>query len=158
VDANNHKVAATAADAIAGNAIDLTSAGSGTITATYGSFNLPGNLPIILNASAKIGGFILNPGNNRFSAIGPSFPLTGSVIWNPPNLANSAQQSTTMTVTGAAVGDAVVLGFSQSLGGTQLRGEVTAADTVTIYHTNLSGGAVDVAQGTVYAKVWPSIR
>lgn len=36
-----------------------------------------------------------------------------------------------------------------------MRGEITAADTLTIYHTNLTGADVDLASGTVYYKVTP---
>lgn len=77
-----------------------------------------------------------------------------SATWDPPSLADGAQQSTTVTVTGAVVGDMVHNPtFSNALSGTQLWGEVTAADTVTVYHRNDTGGVVDLASGTLRVRV-----
>lgn len=69
------------------------------------------------------------------------------------SLANAAQQSTTLTVTGAVIGDDVDVRMSIALGGTALRGEITATDLATIYQANLTGGAVDLAPGDIYATV-----
>jgi hypothetical protein len=69
------------------------------------------------------------------------------------SLASGTQQSTTLTVTGAVFGDDVDTRMSIALSGTLVRGEVTAADTVTIYQSNLTGGAVDLGAGDIYATV-----
>lgn len=80
-------------------------------------------------------------------------PLSALQVWDPPSLATGAQQSTTVTVTGALLGDAVDLAFSANLQGTRMWAEVTATDTVTIYHRNDTGGAVDVVSGTLVVSV-----
>lgn len=75
-----------------------------------------------------------------------------TVVWAA--LANQAQQSTTVTVTDAAIGDAVDVRMSIGMSGTALRGEVTAANTVTAYQMNLTGGSVGpLASATLYATV-----
>ena len=82
--------------------------------------------------------------------------LTGSATYDPPSIASGAQSTTTVTVTGAAVGDHVTMTFSQSLGGLVLTGYVSAANTVTAVFANLTGGAVDLASGTLTATVRPA--
>ena len=89
-------------------------------------------------------------GKNLFdTSTGVWYPTT----YDPPNLANGAQQSTNVTVTGAAVGDFAEVAFSNALSGTQMWAEVTAANTVTVYHRNGSGGAVNLASGTLRVQV-----
>lgn len=86
---------------------------------------------------------------------GLNFIQSASVTWNPANLASSgAPETTTIAVTGAIVGDFVELSFTQDLKGCVLFGRVTAADVVTAYLVNATGGAQDVANGTVRALVW----
>jgi hypothetical protein len=82
--------------------------------------------------------------------------LTGSLVWDPPSLANGASASTTMTVTGATVGlSTVTVGTNVGLpAGFLLTGVVTAADTVTITLFNATGGTVDVGNATWRADVW----
>lgn len=79
--------------------------------------------------------------------------LEGRKTHDWPSLAAGAQQSTTLTVTGAAVGDLVSVSLGVALSGTQLWGEVTAADTVTVYHRNGTAGAVDLASAALTARV-----
>jgi hypothetical protein len=157
VDANSFKLALSYADAIAGTAVNFTDAGTGTHTATLGSLNLPGSADIVLNSSSKIAILELNTGNGRFSNAGGLVPLTGSKSWDWASLATATQQSTTVTVTGAVVGDFVMTpSMSVALSGTRLWGEVTAPDTVTVYQRNDTGGAVDVISGTLKVQVWKS--
>lgn len=80
--------------------------------------------------------------------------LSKIVTWNPASLANSAQQTNDVTLTGAAVGDEVTVSFSLPLQGTRLWGEVTAANTIRVYQRNDSGGAVDLASGTLRVSCW----
>lgn len=82
-----------------------------------------------------------------------SRPALGSKAHNWPSLADGAQQSTTVTVIGAKVGDPASAYMSVDLSGTFLWAEVTADDTVTVYHRNTTGAAVDVANGTLTAQV-----
>jgi len=79
--------------------------------------------------------------------------LAGSATWDPPSLASGAQQTTTVTVTGAALGDYVECSFSLDLAGTTLRAYVSAANTVTVVHRNDTGGAVDLGSGTLRVRV-----
>ncbi len=80
--------------------------------------------------------------------------LSATTTWNPDNVANGAQTTTTITVTGAAIGDVVAVGFSQDLQALQLTGYVSAADTVTVVLQNGTGSPVDLASGTLRADVW----
>jgi hypothetical protein len=79
VDANSYKLAATYSDAIAGTAIDLTDAGSGSHTATIGSFNLPNGLDVVLDSSSKVASLVFNTGNQRFSVVSKPLPRAATV-------------------------------------------------------------------------------
>ena len=76
-----------------------------------------------------------------------------SVTYDPPSLATATQQSTTVTLTGAKLGDTVVIGFSRPLQGTRMWSEVTAPNTVTVYHRNDTGVTVDLPSGTLTVKI-----
>lgn len=76
-----------------------------------------------------------------------------TVVYDPPSLATATQQSTTVTLTGAKLGDNVSVSFNQPLQGTRLWAEVTAADTVTVYHRNDTGATVDIASGNLKVKI-----
>lgn len=77
-----------------------------------------------------------------------------STTYDPGNLANGASETTTYTVTGAAAGDIVTVTHSSDTDGCILYGRVSATDTVKVVLGNLSGGAKDVATGTLYINVW----
>lgn len=87
-----------------------------------------------------------------FAAVFPA-PLSSSVTWNPPNLVNQASETTTISVAGAVSGNYVQVSFSLDLQGLSLTGYVSAADTVTVILSNLTGGAVDLASGTLKVRV-----
>lgn len=76
--------------------------------------------------------------------------IFGSATVDPASVATGAagQGSTTVTVTGAALGDAVIPFPGVDLTSVQVTASVTAADTVKIMIQNLSGGAVDLASST----------
>ena len=78
---------------------------------------------------------------------------TATVTYDPPSLATATQQSTTVALTGAKMGDAVTVSFSNPLNGTRMWAEVTATNTVTVYHRNDTGAAVDLASGTLTVKI-----
>jgi hypothetical protein len=80
-------------------------------------------------------------------------PLYGSATWDPGNLASGSSQTTTVTVTGAALGDYAIVSFSLSLSGTAMVGYVSASNTVTVVHSNLTGAPVDLSSGTLRAMV-----
>jgi len=80
---------------------------------------------------------------------------TGTAAWNPGSISNGAQSSTNVTVTGAAVGDPAFAGFSPiTAAGWVVSAVVTAENTVKVTLVNHTGGAVDLASGTVTAIVW----
>lgn len=81
-----------------------------------------------------------------------SKPTQASATYDPPSLANGVQQSTTVTLTGAKLGDNVNVSFDKALSGTRMWGEVTSANTVTVYHRNDTGVVVDVPSGTLTVK------
>ncbi len=74
--------------------------------------------------------------------------------WDPSNVLAGAQTSTTVTVTGAALGDEVTCSFSLDLQLMQLTGYVSATDTVTCVLRNGTGAPIDLASGTLRASVW----
>ncbi len=81
--------------------------------------------------------------------------LSGTTTWDPAAINNTATTSTTVTVTGAEVGDTVAVGFSQPVpGGALLAGSVTATNTVTVTLFNGTGSSLDLASGTLRADVW----
>lgn len=90
----------------------------------------------------------------NYSASGTTaLPLTGSATYDPASLAAGATQQTTVTVTGAVVGDFVMVSFSQANTDIQWSGEVTANNTVTVTQGNRGAGAVDLASGTLKVRV-----
>lgn len=80
--------------------------------------------------------------------------LNGSATYDPPSLADGTETSTTITVTGAALGDFALASFSLSTQGIKLAAEVTATNTVTVNLNNKTGGTLDLASGTLRARVW----
>jgi len=78
---------------------------------------------------------------------------SGSVTWDPPSIAAAAQTTTTVTVTGAALGDPCFVGFSLDLQAMQLTGYVSSAGVVTVVPQNGTAGAIDLASGTLRATV-----
>ena len=83
--------------------------------------------------------------------MGKAYKVTST--YDPPSLATNAQQSTTVTLTGATVGETVSVSFDKPLQGTRMWAEVTSTNTVTIYHRNDTGVTVDLASGTLTVKI-----
>ncbi len=80
--------------------------------------------------------------------------LTGSATWNPGNIADGDEQTQTVTVTGAALGDFVTaVSFSLDVSDLQLTADVTVANQVTCVLSNSTGGNIDLAEGTVRVRV-----
>jgi hypothetical protein len=80
--------------------------------------------------------------------------LNGSTTYDPPSLADGTGTTTTVTVTGAALGDFALCSFSLDLQGIGVTAYVSAADTVSVRFQNESGGTLDLASGTLKARVW----
>lgn len=81
--------------------------------------------------------------------------LTGTVTWDPGSIADNASAATTLTVTGAAVGDPVAVTHDQiGARNMQITGHVQAANTVRVVLFNDDGAPVDLVSGTVRAWVF----
>lgn len=104
------------------------------------------------NRSNILAGIFTDNGNNTIQAA-TSQTLTGSATYDPPSLADGAGASTTVTVTGAALGDFAQASFSLSTQGITVTANVTAANTVTVRFQNETGGILDLASGTLRAVV-----
>ena len=70
-----------------------------------------------------------------------SFNVTATLDF--PSIITQQQAGETVTVKGARAGDAVIVTPTTDVTGLIFTGAVTAADTVTVYAKNFSGGAVD---------------
>ena len=69
--------------------------------------------------------------------------------FDPPNLVAGAGATTTVTVTGAVVGDVASASFSNDLQGITLTAWVSAANTVSSRFQNQTAGALDLASGAL---------
>jgi hypothetical protein len=81
--------------------------------------------------------------------------IMGEATYDPPSLATGAiGAATTVTVTGAALGDFVEnVSFSIDTQGVELGARVSAANTVTIIPRNPTAGTIDLASGTLRVQV-----
>lgn len=77
----------------------------------------------------------------------------GRTTYDPPSLADAAGVTTTVTVTGAALGDTTDVSFSNDLQGLILTSWVSAANTVSVRFQNETGGVVDLGAGTLKVRV-----
>jgi hypothetical protein len=80
--------------------------------------------------------------------------LQGSKTFDFASIADGAAETTTVTVTGAALGDFVEsVSLTQDLQGMTMAGYVSAADTVFVRLKNETGAPIDLASGTLRARV-----
>lgn len=82
----------------------------------------------------------------------PSF-FTGSKTYDPPSLGTGTQAQTTVTVTGAVLGNTAIAAFSLDLQGMTISAYVNATDTVTVTIRNDTGGTLNLTSGTLSATV-----
>lgn len=81
--------------------------------------------------------------------------LTGSTTWDAGSIDDGNEEVTEITVTGAALWDFVLVSSSLDVADLGLVGQVTATNTVTVQLLNNTGGAIDLAEATVYVAVIP---
>jgi len=81
--------------------------------------------------------------------------LQGSVVWDASNMPDGDEEAKEVTCTGAALGDFVLASLSIDLADLTLSAAVTAADTITCVISNNTGGAINLAEATVYVLVIP---
>jgi hypothetical protein len=79
--------------------------------------------------------------------------LTAEAAWDPPSIAAGASAQVNVPLPGARPGDFATAAFSLSTSGVVFLAQVGATDVVTVTAWNRSGGAVDLAAGTVRARV-----
>jgi hypothetical protein len=79
--------------------------------------------------------------------------LQGSATWDPPSIASGVHRTVNITVTNAAPGDGVDVGFSGFDAGIWWKGDIYANNTVTVSAWNVSNAAINPGSGTVTVKV-----
>jgi hypothetical protein len=80
--------------------------------------------------------------------------LDATTTWNPGTIAHgSGISSSAIAVTGAALGDFVVVAAPYDLQGVQANAYVSASNTVIVRLTNLTGASVTLASGTWRVRV-----
>ena len=79
--------------------------------------------------------------------------LPFSHAYDPPDIAAGATAQENVTVTGAAPGDSVEVGFTLASTGIMWFGTIGASDTATVVAWNRSGGNINLAPGTLYGAV-----
>ncbi len=80
--------------------------------------------------------------------------LSATTVWDPGSLADGdGETSSDITVTGAALGDLVLVGAPYDLQGITCNGYVSAINTVKIRIQNETGGTIDLASGTWNVRV-----
>ncbi len=82
-------------------------------------------------------------------SIFPVIIAIGTQAWTPSSIADHEEEAKEVTVTGASLGDFVVVSYSADVKDLQLDGHVTAADTVTCVLSNSTTGALTAAAGTL---------
>jgi len=80
--------------------------------------------------------------------------IQGSATWNPASIADGDEEAKEVTVTGAILGDFALASFSLDVTDLTLDAQVTASDTVTCILANNTGGAIDLAEGTLNVIVF----
>lgn len=103
----------------------------------------PDPFPIYLNQTEGDGRYVLLTN-----------VLNASKTWDPASLATGTQTSTTVTLTGLALGDYVQASFSLDLQGTILTACCSVANTATVVLLNMTGGTLDLASGTLRVRGW----
>jgi hypothetical protein len=88
-----------------------------------------------------------------FAAESTAGILTGSGSWNPDSIADGAQTSTTISVSGASVGDSVAIGF-YTPAGALISAAVTSSGTVTVTLFNRTGSTLDIGSESLTATVF----
>lgn len=82
--------------------------------------------------------------------------IDGSATVDPASIADGDEVAGEITVTGAALGDFVLASFSVDVADLVVAAAVTAANTVTYSILNNTGGAIDLASGTLKVRVIPA--
>lgn len=79
----------------------------------------------------------------------------GSTAIDLGSIADGDEQAVEVSIPGAQLGDFALASHSLDVTDLMVTGSVTAADTVTVIVANNTGGAIDIASGTIFAMVIP---
>lgn len=137
--------------AISGNTIKQTSTGNEGIAITGSTIS-----GLALGANVTNSSLPWSVGTSTITLAG--MDLEGTATYDPPNLADGAGTTTTVTVTGAALGDYAIASFGGDLAGITVTAYVSSADTVSVRFQNESGGALDLGSSTLRARVTRKIN
>lgn len=134
---------------------DVLGADATNPTLNVGFTGTPGEAPAVIFRKVF---FYVNPAqiDERSFRAHPETYLFGEATFNPGSLADGAGDTTTVTVTGAAVGDYAMAAFSNALQNITVTAWVSAANTVSVRFQNESGGVLDLASGTLRVRVLKS--
>ena len=83
--------------------------------------------------------------------------LTATLANNPASISDNALLETEITVTGAALGDMVIASFDKDLVGLIISAYVSTANTVNVHLHNETGGAVNLASGNFFVRVFKRV-
>lgn len=123
---------------------------------TIASINVGANqVTLTTGIPSGLGTLVAGTATLTFAAFSAesALPLTGSATFDPGSLADGAGETTTVSVTGAALGDYARASFSNDLQGITVTAWVSAANTVSVRFQNETGGTIDLASGTIRAMV-----
>lgn len=81
--------------------------------------------------------------------------LKGTATYDAASLVDGAGETTTVTVTGAVLGDFAIWSHGVDVQGMTVTAYVSAADTVSVRVQNESGGTLNLASATLLARVIP---
>jgi len=79
--------------------------------------------------------------------------IDASATWDPGSIADGDEEAKEVDVVGVVLGDFALASFSKDLADLILDAQITATDKVTCVLANNTGGAIDLASGTLYIRV-----
>ena len=80
--------------------------------------------------------------------------IDASATWDPGSIADGDEEAKEVDVVGVELGDFALASFSKDVADLVLDAQVTAAGKVTCVLANNTGGAIDLASGTLYIRVF----
>lgn len=91
--------------------------------------------------------------NDAASQVSDKVPKSVTVTYDPPSIAAGSSETTTVTLTGAVVGNTVIASFNRYDPNIEISAQVSAANTVTVKFKNTGAAPVDLASGTLTVKL-----